>query len=549
MARRFSCTQELLKTYGDILIDYQNRGFIEKVDAAQLSDYAHYFPHHPVKKESSTTPIRIVFDCSCRQNANSPSLNDCLDVEPSFLKDLCAIIIRFRTYPYGFSTDIEKAFLHVGLSEGDRDFTRFLWLSNATDPESAFKVYRFMVVLFGSTSSPFMLRATLHSHLDHYKSPVAKDIKNDLYVDNFISGWDSEQEILKYYNVSRSIMAEGKFNLRSWTSNSKLLRNQAASQNAADSNKVINLFGLKWDPTSDTLTFNQRPISPSYTHLITKREVLRESSKTFDPLGILSLVMIKAKLLLQELWQQKIEWDEPLPSDLATSWTNSAKDFENATMTMLPRCQFSQQNTDHSRSHLHVFADASMKAYGAVAYLCNCAETSMVIANSRVAQLELMAALTGATLANFVQEALKQRYTSLTVKLWTDSEIVLHWLNSKLFPTTHSNHCSTKSNPAELLIRCISAQEFHASTLWKHGPDWLPHQSLWPCWNSYQTLNIKIVDLHGSESITTIETATNEPTTSDSTPAFTGLGINQTIDVWRYSTLDKLLNVTAYFFK
>lgn len=145
-------------------------------------------------------------------------------------------------------------------------------------------------------------------------------------------------------------MAEGKFNLRSWTSNSKLLRDQAASQNAADSNKVVNLLGLKWDQTSDTLTFNQRPISPSYTHLITKREVLRESSKTFDPLGILSPVMIKAKLLLQELWQQKIEWDEPLPSDLATSWTNIAKEIENATMTMLPRCNFSPQNTDHSRA-------------------------------------------------------------------------------------------------------------------------------------------------------------------------------------------------------
>ena len=163
------------------------------------------------------------------------------------------------------------------LSEGDKHFTRFLWLSDPTDPESAFQVYRFKAVLFGSTSSPFMLHATLHSHLDHYQSPVTKDIKNNLYVDNFISGRDTEQEILKYYNKSRSFMAEGKFNLRSRTSNSKLLQDQAASQNAADSNKVVNLLGLKWDPTSDTLTFNQRPISPSYTHLITKHEVLWES--------------------------------------------------------------------------------------------------------------------------------------------------------------------------------------------------------------------------------------------------------------------------------
>ena len=95
IARRLSRTPELLKTYGDILTDYENRGFIERVDIAQTPDNAHYIPHHPVTKESSTTPVRIVFDCSCRQNPNSPSLNDCLDVGPPFLNDLCTIIMRF----------------------------------------------------------------------------------------------------------------------------------------------------------------------------------------------------------------------------------------------------------------------------------------------------------------------------------------------------------------------------------------------------------------------------------------------------------------------
>ena len=130
-----------------------------------------------------------------------------------------------------------------------------------------------------------------------------------------------------------------------------------------------------------------------------------------------------------------------------------------------------------------------MKAYGAVAYLCSGSETSMVMAKSRVAplkklklpKLELMAALTGAQLGTFVQQALKQRYFNITVKLWTDSEIVLHWLNNdkplkpfiakgvreikELFSTTHWNHCPTKNNPADLLTRGISAKQFHPSTL------------------------------------------------------------------------------------
>ena len=109
-----------------------------------------------------------------------------------------------------------------------------------------------------------------------------------------------QEETHQYYNESRSIIAEGKFNLRSWASNSKALRDQAFKQNAADPNEIVNLLGLKWDPTSDTLTFNQRAITPSFLHLITKRKILRQSSKTFDPLGMLSPVTITAKLFLSE---------------------------------------------------------------------------------------------------------------------------------------------------------------------------------------------------------------------------------------------------------
>ena len=240
MARRLKQTPELLQTYSNIITEYESRGFIEKFQTTQHSDKAHYIPHHPVKKESSTTPIRIVFDCSCRQHPDLPSLNDCLEVGPSFLNDLCGIILRFRTYPYGFSTDIEKAFLHIGLNESERYFTRFPWLSNPTDPESAFQIYRFKVVLFGSTSSPFMPNATLHSHLNDHNSQIAKYIKNDLYVDKFISGRDTEEETLQYYNEPRSIMTEGNLIiLRSWASNSKVLHTQAISDNVADRMKSL----------------------------------------------------------------------------------------------------------------------------------------------------------------------------------------------------------------------------------------------------------------------------------------------------------------------
>jgi len=125
---------------------------------------------------------------------------------PSFLTDLCGILLCFRSYTFGISKDLEKAFLHVRLDKGDHDYTRFLWLSTPTDPDSELVTYHFKTVLFGSTSSPFMLSVTLHYHLNSCNTPIAHDMKQNLYVDNFISGCNTEEQAVNYYKEARSIM-------------------------------------------------------------------------------------------------------------------------------------------------------------------------------------------------------------------------------------------------------------------------------------------------------------------------------------------------------
>ena len=108
----------LQMSFSNIIAEQESRGFIGRVQTTS-SHNVHYIPHHPVRKESSMMPIRIVYDCSCRQSQNQPSLNDCLIVGPTFLNDMCGILLRFRIHRYGFSTDIEKAFLHVTLDDSD----------------------------------------------------------------------------------------------------------------------------------------------------------------------------------------------------------------------------------------------------------------------------------------------------------------------------------------------------------------------------------------------------------------------------------------------
>ena len=165
-----------------------------------------------------------MYDCSCRQSQNHPSLNDCLLVSPTLLNDMCGMLLRFRLHKFGFSTDIKKAFLHITLDEADCDYTRFLWLSNPTHPESEFSIYCLKTVLFGSVSSPFMLHAALYYHLQKNLSLVATDIVNNLYVhyvDNILTGCATELEAIDYYFKARSILSQAKFDLRSWASNSE----------------------------------------------------------------------------------------------------------------------------------------------------------------------------------------------------------------------------------------------------------------------------------------------------------------------------------------
>ena len=112
MAFCLAKTPHLLKLYNSIIEEQERRGFIERV-TSNTSTSVHYIPHHPVRKESLTTPIHIVYDCSSKQSLDSPSLNDCLNPGPPFLNDTCTILVRFRQHNIAFSADLEKTFLQV----------------------------------------------------------------------------------------------------------------------------------------------------------------------------------------------------------------------------------------------------------------------------------------------------------------------------------------------------------------------------------------------------------------------------------------------------
>ncbi|GFV60238.1 integrase catalytic domain-containing protein [Trichonephila clavipes] len=141
---------------------------IEEVPKTEVDNLGYYLPHRPVMKQASQTmKIRPVFDASARDKSQ-PSLNDCLNRGPNLIELIPDIIDRFRLYPIGLSSDIEKAFLQLSIIPEHRDYLRF-FLPNVEES----KIYRHCRVVFGICSSPFQLSACIDHLLEN--SPARFD--------------------------------------------------------------------------------------------------------------------------------------------------------------------------------------------------------------------------------------------------------------------------------------------------------------------------------------------------------------------------------------
>ena len=210
------------------------------------------------------------------------------------------------------------------------------------------------------------------------------------------------------------------------------------------------------------------------------------------PLGFITPLSVPARILIQEIWKQKLEWDDPLPPLFSDRWIGLASSLVNAT----PRVQRSSFGTKSRVHSLHVFVDASQQAYGAVVYLLDGDQCSFVMSKARVAplkgdgpqltlpQLELMAAVIGTRLATSIFNAFKTLAISLTINMWSDSQIVLYWLsksdrNKNLFVanritaiqdfnrlhTASWHYCPTASNPADLVTRGLTLHQLKTSPI------------------------------------------------------------------------------------
>lgn len=114
-------------------------------------------------------------------------------------------------------------------------------------------------------------------------------------------------------------------------------------------------LGIYWSPTPDEFKFHLE--LPPLNQSPTKRSILSEIARLFDPLGWVSPVIIRAKLLLQRLWSKGIDWDDALPNDLEQSWLTLRTTLSDIQFIKMPR--WINTTATMLSFQIHGFCDAS----------------------------------------------------------------------------------------------------------------------------------------------------------------------------------------------
>ncbi|XP_017465034.1 PREDICTED: uncharacterized protein LOC108358305 [Rhagoletis zephyria] len=337
-----------------------------------------------------------------------------------------------------FTTDVEKMYRQMLIQPDERKFQLIIWREDSSLP---IKHYQLNTITHGTRSAPYLAPKCLQkiAKENALQYPLgAQFLQDNFYVDDGIGGSDSLTTTMEIQQQLIHTLKQRGLNLRKWCANhSQLLQNVSMEEQEVDIdfdndiNQSIKTLGLTWMPKMDRFCVKVRLGSCS---LATKRSVSADLARLFDPLGILAPIVVMAKMFIQDLWQLKLTWDEALPADLNERWTTFRNDLQKLDNMQVSRHVF--EGYIPAKIQIHVFSDASEKAYGAAIYIRSeldegRVQVRLLCAKSRVAplklqtipRLELCTSVLGTQLTTRVKSDLK--LDDVATYFWTDSQIVL----------------------------------------------------------------------------------------------------------------------------
>lgn len=318
-------------------------------------------------------------------------------------------------------------------------------------------------------------------------------------MDDIFGGADIVLQAQQIQEQLLHLCTAGGFPLQKWTSNCKEIL-KFHTEATVDTTvpveiepSLVKLLGLFWQPSTDTYHFVSHSTVPSK---VTKRTILSEIAQLFDPLGLLSPIIVQAKMFLQELWMVKFGWDELLSPKMQARWNAFRQQLQNLQQLSIPR--WISFSTTSLSLEIHGFSDVLQLAMAAAIYLrviSSNGETTvtLVCSKTRIAplkkvtipRLELSAAL---LLVTNVQRVLE--LSESPVNLWTDSSVTLTWITlhpsrwkeyirnrvsmiQELTPPRIWRYVPGKENPADCATRGLQVDQLAQQSLWWNGPPWL----------------------------------------------------------------------------
>ncbi|XP_055714723.1 uncharacterized protein LOC129808837 [Phlebotomus papatasi] len=523
LERRLENNPEVKAKYHDFMAEYLALGHMNEVGPDQIMYQPSYFlPHHCVFNENSTTTrLRVVFDAS-HKTSSGKSLNDILCVGAQTQPELMTILLNFRMGEYAISADIRRMYRMVKVDNRDIGLQQILW---RFDQDQAVSTYALNTVTYGTACAPFLATRCLLelANIGASTFPLAsKATRENFYMDDLlvsVSTPDKAEELLKQLI---NLLHSANFQLHKWhTNHTPLLDTIKTAQQTSEPpqiSEVTHALGIEWRPQTDEFTVKVPDIDPESA--ITRRSILSDTAKLFDPLGLISPVVVRAKMFMQDLCRVKMSWDEPVDAEQCRLWQKYRQELLTINSLKYPRWVIGHNGT--GKIQIHGFCDASLRAMGCVIYIRFETDegeifVQLLCAKSRVTplkkgtytipRLELCAAELLAKVSNRVQTDL--RLKEVEMFLWSDSTITLSWISQdsaqfKIFVARRIHriqsltkdatwqHVCSKDNPTDIVSRGATVRDLKASSLWFKGPAWLSSpQKEWPTSNAVRDSEVR----------------------------------------------------------
>lgn len=517
-----------------------------------------WVPHHPVIKSdpSATTKVRPVLNCAFKTGHN-PSLNDASYGGIDISNNLLGLLNYARTNDYLTMGDIEKAFLQIELTTTfDRNKFCFLLYRN-----NQYEAYRYSRLIFGYVASPFILNFVIKHHAENNNNDNVKDILcNKMYVDNMIFTHNVTSEAVAVINEVDRVMKTAGFPLREFSSNDgELLKSLNVPPERLNRDSQIKLLGYNYNTVSDTITL--RRASRMNRDADTRRQILSAIAEIYDPLGICNPILINGKILLRSIVERNFGWDEKLPCDILSQYVRFCDTVDTCLgKFVLDRKILSVKN----QADIKCFVDASKTAYGFVSYVVQENKSNFLFSKLKLnpippktlPTLELLASfLALKCISNILSEKNFNDVTIKNIVLYSDSQVSLAWLlkgsaprknifvNNRLREiqsikeslSARNIKVTFKFTTGESNISDIITRQNNSSQVTEHLSDWL-HGPAWLLSGYQPQGNLGCIPDQYTSVVGTMHQTT--PMSRDT----------ETLDVSKYSSYIKLLNVTSKVF-